>query len=132
MQIIRSFNTQHLPLLTCAVITFTLGLLFTWRPLFGGLAVGLAVLVHLARISGPSAPHGLVAGHDPTVSSWDDDLFTEPSPSSPSIETIETVNVLRPNDLHVFGDGLLGGGGWDDNFDFSSSCCGWSGDPSFD
>lgn len=130
MQIIRSFNTQLCPLLTCAIITLPLGLLFTWRPLFGGLAVGLAVLVHLARNSGSSAPHGLGAGHALTVSSWDDDLFTEPSPSSPSIEAIETINVLRPNDLHVFGDSLLGGGGWDD--DFSSHCGAGSSYPSFD
>lgn len=130
MQIIRSFNTQHHPLLTCTAITLLLGLLFAWRPLFGGLAVGLAVLVHLARFSGPSAPHGLVAGHDPAVSSWSDDLFTEPSPSSASTEAIETINVLRPNDLHMFGDSLLGGGGWDD--DYSSNCGAGSSYPSFD
>lgn len=130
MQIIRSLNARHLPLLTCAAITFTLGLLFTWRPLLGGLALGLTVLVHLARISGPSAPHGLVAGHALPASSWDDDLFAEPSPSSPSTEAIETLNVLRPNDLHVFGDSLLGGCGWDD--DFSSHCGAGSSYPSFD
>lgn len=130
MQIIRSFITNHLPFLLGSALTVTLCLLFTWSPPLGSLVVGLAVLTGLARIAGASSANDLGAGYDLTVSSWDDDLFTEPSPSYPSIEAIETVNVLRPNDLHVFGDGLLSGGCWDD--DFSSNCGAGSSHPSFD
>lgn len=132
MQIIRSLITNHLPFLLGSSLAVTLSLLFTWSPLLGSLVVGfavLAVLTGLARIAGASSAHGLGAGHAVTASSWDDDLFTEPSPGSTSIEAIETVNVLRPNDLHVFGDGLLGGGGWDDDF---SSCGAGASYPSFD
>lgn len=129
MQIIRSFTTDLHSLLRCAAIAVPLSLLFFWRPLLGGLAVGLVVLVHLARFSGSSAVDGLGAGPALAASSWDDDLFTEPRPSSTPIETIETVDLLRPNDLHVFGDGLLSGGGWDDDF---SNCGAGSNYPSFD
>ncbi len=132
MQIIRSLITNNLPFLLGSSLTVTLSLLFTWSPLLGSLVVGfavLAVLTGLARIAGASSAHGRGAAHALTVSSWDDDLFTEPSPSSPSIEAIETIDMLRPNDLHVFGDGLLSGGCWDDDF---SNCGAGSNYPSFD
>lgn len=132
MQIIRSLFTNRLPFLLGSSLTVTLSLLFTWSPPIGSLVVGfavLAVLTGLARIAGASSAHGLGAAHALTVSCWDDDLFTEPSPSSPSIEAIETIDMLRPNDLHVFGDGLLSGGCWDDDF---SNCGVGSSQPCFD
>ena len=131
MQIIRSFNTQHLPLLTCAAIASALGLLVPWSPGLVGLFVGLAVLGALTRLAGASSAHAVDADAEPAgaASTWSDDLFTEPSPSSPSIEAIETIDMLRPNDLHVFGDGLLSGGCWDDDF---SNCGVGSSQPCFD
>ena len=132
MQIIRSFNTQHLPLLACAAIASALGLLVPWSLGLVVLFVGLAVLVALTRLVGASSAHAVDADADlaGAASTWDDDLFTERSLSLTSIEAIEMGDVLRPNDLHVFGDGLLGGCGWDD--DFSSHCGAGSSYPSFD
>lgn len=108
-------------------------MLIAWRPLIGCLVAGLALLVQLVRASGPTSEDGLYAtsaapdAPATTASSWDDDLFTEISPSSTSIHAVD---ILRPNDLHVFGDGLLGGDGWND--DFSSNCGAGSSYPSFD
>lgn len=128
MQITRSFTTHSSPLLNKAAVTITIGLLLTWSPLLGGLVVSLALLVHLARTSGSSVAQGHGAVHAPAVSAWDDDLFTEPSLSCSSIEVVDVL-VLRPNDLHVYGDGLLSGGCWDDDF---SNCGAGSNYPSFD
>lgn len=130
MKIIQSFNTKHLPLLTCATITSALGLLVPWSPGLGVLVVGLAALVALTRLAGASSAHAVDTDPAGAASTWDDDLFTERSLSLTSTQAIETVDVLRPNDLHVFGDGLLGGCGWDD--DFGSHCGAGSSYPSFD
>lgn len=130
MQIIRSFITEHLPLLACAAIASALGLLLPWSLVL--LFVGLAVLVALTRLAGASSAHAVDADAEPTgtASTWNDDLFTERSLSLTSIQAIETGDVLRPNDLHVFGDGLLGGCGWDD--DLGNNCGAGSSYPSFD
>lgn len=129
MQIIRSFNTEHLPLLACAAIASALIPLLPWSLV---LFVGLAVLVALTRLAGASSAYAVDADAEPAgaASTWDDDLFTERSLSLTSIQAIETVDVLRPNDLHVFGDSLLGGCSWDD--DFGSHCGAGSNYPSFD
>lgn len=132
MQIIRSFITEHLPVLACAAVISALGLLVPWSPGLGALVVGLAALVALTRLAGASPARAVDADAEPAgaASTWDDDLFTERSLSLTSIEAIETGDVLAPNDLHVFGDGLLGGCGWDD--DFGSNCGAGSSYPSFD
>lgn len=82
-------------------------LLFTWSPWLTAGLLFLALLVFLAQFCDADAS----ATHSHAASGFDELFPDEPAAAL----SIYSPAMLRPNDLFLFGDGLLGSDSWDDD-----------------